>query len=242
MTKKYVNQLYPQIQILIVFQRKIQNAKNEEDCLYIAKASDNNKRCSYGYTSTSILSKVCYEEYIRCEDYLGVKTSECESIILYDGKKCKFDSDLKKCISEDKICEYANTKEECELIAQTGVSDPDKKICQYDDSTKKCKFGDIKDPTHCEYIVDYEENYKYCSDFRGPDDGTCENIKPYNETENIIDVTSKCIYEDNVGCQRVPKACSDGDGNPILCALISPKIQDNKFPSIVKYLNNPQKF
>lgn len=193
-------------------------AFNINDCLYVAKASDNNKRCAFGITPTSNGDNVCYEEYINCENYLENNIGTCEAIKLYDGKKCKYE--LERCRTKDKICQNAKTKEECKFIAQTGVSDPDKKVCQYNENSYQC-----------------EENYKYCSDYRGADSTICKNIKPYDESGNNIDVTSKCEYDSNVGCHRIPEECNKADGNPILCALISPKIKDNRL-KYCAYINN----
>ena len=49
------------------------------------------------------------------------------------------------------------------------------------------------------------ENYKFCSDYRGDGPNICRQIKPYNKEGTEIDITSKCEYESNVGCQRIPK-------------------------------------
>lgn len=174
-------------------------AFTKEDCLNIAKASDENKRCSWS-------SGECYEEYIRCEDYLGNSQTECEAINLYDGKICKWES--LRCRSNFKICEDASTEEECKLIAETGVTDKERKICFWNS-------GDCK------------ETYKYCSDYRCKT-GTincknkCENeIKPYDESGKNLDIGFKCIYEDDVGCQKVKVECEDAGENPILCELYS---------------------
>ena len=205
---------------------------NAKDCIYYAKPRDGNKRCAYNATITPTpgsggstptptpTGPRCYEEYARCEDYLGNDTAICEGIRLYNGLTCEFVSG--RCRSTNKNCEQALTEEECKLINVTGVSDKEKKVCDY--------VG-----TSC------IENYKYCSDFRtvlisgttgySSAKTTCTNIKPYDESGNNIDIYSKCIYESGVGCQRVPKDCRDASSNPILCNLISPKIKDNS----VKY-------
>ena len=217
---------------------------NLDDCIYYAKPKDPNKRCAYndtttpttgtGGTSTTPTGPRCYEEYARCEDYLGNDTQICEEIRLYNGIACEFVSG--RCRSTNKICEEALTEEECKLINETGVTDTDKKVCDYIGSS--CI-----------------ENYKYCSDFREirtePDvvtyptehaeyitfTKTCTNIKPYDESGKNKDIYSKCIYESGVGCQRVPKDCGDSDiiNNPILCNLISPKIKDNSVKHCVFY-------
>ena len=198
-------------------------AFNRDDCLNVARASDNNKRCAYdaeGCNNTMGCypekpPKYCYEEYVRCEDYLGTIQYECENIKLYNGKKCKWESS--RCRTNNKICEDAETEEECKSIAETGVSDTERKVCAWHE---KCI-----------------ETFKYCSDYReicDPDPDTSEqpckdfcenNINPYDESGNNLDIGYECFYEDNVGCQKVQVKCSDAD-NPILCELYSNKIYD----------------
>ena len=196
-------------------------AFNEDDCINVARASDNNKRCAYdsiGCTNSTTCSPVilphCYEEYIRCEDYLGDSKYECENIILYNGKKCKWESS--RCRTNNKICEDAETEEECELIAEIGVTDTERKVCAWAGNTDKCI-----------------ETFKYCSDYREtcPSTGNCRNfcankIKPYDESGKNLDIGFKCIYDDNVGCQKVPVKCNDASNDPILCKLYSDKIND----------------
>ena len=195
--------------------------KDKDVCLNVARASDNNKICAY-YGGCPIPDcdpekppKYCYEEYTRCEDYLGGIRDECEDIILYDGKKCKWDSSSNRCRTNSKICEDAVTEEECKLIAETGVSDTERKVCFWDDTNDKCI-----------------ETFKYCSDYRERCSSGqacidfCEkNIKPYDESGKNLDFGFKCIY-DIVGCQKVQVECSDADDNPILCELYSDKIYD----------------
>ena len=195
-------------------------AYDQEDCLHIAKASENNKRCAY---DTSNLK--CYEEYIRCEDFIINTTNyyKCNNIKLYNGKTCKYEkiqsingNDEYRCRSNYKTCNDAETEEECKLIAITGVSDPERKVCDYDDgrTAPKC-----------------QENYKYCSDYReksSTSSATCSNIKPYDESGKEIDIRYKCEYENDVGCQRVPVECEDAGDNPILCDKFSGYIKDNK--------------
>ena len=176
----------------------------EEDCLYYAKPVDSRKKCVYS-------SGVCYEEYQRCEDYspLDETVSGCTSIIMHNGKKCYLDS-TGLCRTKNKTCNDAYYNEdECNLIAQSGVSDPDKKVCDY--FSGYCK-----------------ENYKYCSDYRGNDDSNkCTDIKPYDDSGNNIDRAFKCIYTNGVGCEKISRDCNEADGDPILCSLISPNIKDN---------------
>ena len=185
---------------------------DEENCLYYAKASSSNKRCAYNGTKT--IDK-CYEEYLTCENYEENDSSICSEIILYNGKECEFESN--RCKSRNKKCHEVTTKEECDLIAKTGVTNPDKKVCYFTGSA--CI-----------------ETYKYCSDYRETCGTNCQsfcnnNIRPYDDTGENLDLTFKCIYEAGVGCQKVPKECSDANNNPFLCSLISPISKDNK----VKY-------
>lgn len=192
---------------------------NKYDCLNIAKSSSEDKICAYDSRKN-----ICYEEYKICEDYHETDTSigsnSCPNILLYNGKKCKWEinSNLNthKCKSIDKTCGDANTKEECEFIAKTGVSDPERRLCYWTNN------GDCK------------ENYKYCSDYRKICDtssitdcqDTCSKIKPYdNSGENPL-FGFKCKYENNVGCQREPVECSDAN-NPILCNAYSQYIKDS---------------
>ena len=183
---------------------------NEEDCLYYAKPVDSRKKCVYS-------SGKCYEEYQRCEDYspLDETVSSCSSIKMHNGKKCYTDS-TGLCRTKNKTCEDANNDEdECNLIAQSGVSNPDKKVCQYDTSNNEC-----------------QENYKYCSDYRGNNvNNKCTNIKPYDDSGNNIDRAFECQYTNEVGCEKISKTCGAADGDPDLCSLISPNIKDNN----VKY-------
>ena len=188
---------------------------DKDKCLKITKASDSNKRCAYK-------NGKCVEEYIRCEDFLASSTStyltnqnNCEDIRLYDGKKCNWistntNTGTNICVSQFKTCEDATTKEECKLIAKTGVDDPERKVCDWY-------------PTNSPPCID---NYKYCSDYRGTDYSICNKIKPYDETGENIAVGFKCYYEPNVGCQRVPVECKDAGNNPFLCESYSQYIKD----------------
>ena len=188
---------------------------DEESCLYYAKPSNSNKRCAYDTNNRPVRSDgykrdVCYEEYLRCEDYVGSTNNNngCTGIQLFNGKKCRWDYELNRCYTVNKTCEEAGSKQECNLIAKSGVSNPDKKVCRY-------------------IYSNCIETYKYCSDFRGVDSTFCENyIEPFNMTEDKVDITVKCKYDDD-RCHRVPKSCSEADGNPVLCSLISPNIKDN---------------
>ena len=190
-------------------------APNKEMCLKVAKASDSNKRCAYGLIPPDYSQTGCYEEYIRCEDYSGTNESECEQINLYDGKKCKWESssgttstNIKRCISNFKTCLQATTEEECKLIAKTGVSDPERKVC--------------------EWIGGCTENYKYCSDYRGTSTSTCSDIKPYDESGEKLDIGFKCSLEErSVGCQKVPVKCEDAKQSRSLCESYSQYIKDS---------------
>ena len=197
-------------------------AYDEDTCIKIAKPTDSNKRCAFK-------SNKCVEEFIRCEDFLEATSTpssgrcDCENIRLYDGKECEWvptntgastrtnteENTNYMCRSRFKTCGEAKTKEECELIAKTGVTNPERKVCSWTGS--KCV-----------------EDYKYCSDYRGDDDNEsiCTRIKPYDESGNNTDIGSKCIFDNNVRCQRVPVECNDAGDNPILCETYSDYIKD----------------
>ena len=193
-------------------------AFSEDDCLKRAKASENNKKCAY---NTNTGTEKCYEEYLRCEDYL--ETSGCSGIKLYDGKTCKYETNTNsnlntyRCRTNYKKCNQAYTKEECKLMSKTGVSDTERKVCDYNEDDSECI-----------------ETFKFCSDYReicASGDNNCKDfcekrIKPYDESGENIDISSKCNYEDGVGCQRVPVECSDAGDNPILCDTFSQYIKD----------------
>ena len=206
-----------------------EEAFGEDECLYIAKANDTNRRCAYDNVNGK-----CYEEYIRCEDWIPNNNSgsspssgstDCSDIKLYNGKKCTNNS-MERCYSDFKECEDAKTEEECKLIAKTGVTDPERKVCAW--------FKN--EPIKC------QETFKYCSDYRkicGLSDNSCENfcenkIKPYDESGENIDIRFKCIYEDDIGCQRAPVECNDTT-NPIECDLFSQYIKDKDKRHCVYY-------
>ena len=129
---------------------------------------------------------------------------------MHNGKDCYYDSEIRLCRTINKTCGRANDEDECNLIAQSGVSDPDKKVCDY--FSGYCK-----------------ENYKYCSDYRRTSSSSsseCEDINPYDDSGNKIDRAFKCVYSNDVGCEKISKDCTETD-DPILCSLISPNIRDN---------------
>ena len=179
-------------------------------CLTYAKARDPNKKCVFNSNS-----KRCLEVYKSCEDYYtidGITSSSCSSLHLYNGKGCSYE--LNRCFTKTNLtCDEVYTEEECILIAKSGVIDPDKLVCQWNSGV--CK-----------------ENYKYCSDYRGNNDITCRNIKPYDESGEKIDIFSHCDIDPStpsVGCKRYPNECTDYAGSDeFKCASISPYIKDNK--------------
>ena len=182
-------------------------AISEEDCVYYSKASVSGKKCVWSGSS-------CLEVYETCDNLVedNITSITCASTYLYNGRKCY--SDLGKCRSiQMTSCSQAQSEKECKLIAKTAVTDPDKKVCEY--------ISGSGSGTGC------VENYKYCSDYTGINPTECEKIKPYDETGNNLDYTSKCEMVNNK-CQKVAKTCSDvEDYNPSLCAAISPKIKNN---------------
>ena len=204
-------------------------AYTKEDCLHIAKPSDSNKRCVWGdkdsYAPIDPYSSIgiCYEEFLRCEDYIEKSeygSNKCEYIKLYDGKICKPETlgDIGRCISQFKTCENATTEEECKLISKTGVADLERKVCDWYTSTGRCI-----------------ENYKYCSDYRGNEGDKCTRIKPYDASGNNIDIGFKCSNdEEGVGCQKVPLECEDAK-NPVECTSFSDYIKDKEKQYCVYY-------
>jgi len=192
-------------------------AYDRYDCLIYAKPTDDTKKCVWD-------GSVCKEEYKGCEDYVEKRSNsetDCDDLEVYNGKKCYYNSD--KCTSKNKICSEAKSKEECKLIEKTGVSDPDRKYCEWYSTSHDTG-------SYC------RENYKYCSDYRPISSSivptiksTCEDIKPYNPETNTLDLAYKCAVKDSkVGCEKVPKECSEAGNNKILCDLISPLIKDNR--------------
>ena len=187
-------------------------AYDRYDCLIYAKPTDDTKKCVWDSNS-------CIEQYKGCEDYVEKRSNSettCGGLKVYNGKKCYYNSD--KCTSKNKKCSEATSKEECKLIEKTGVSDPDRKYCEWDSTGSYCR-----------------ENYKYCSDYRPTSSSgslssiTCRNIKPYNPETNTLDLAYKCeVKETSVGCEKVPKECTEARSNKILCDLISPLIKDNR--------------
>ena len=193
-------------------------AYDRYDCLIYAKPTDDTKKCVWD-------GSVCKEEYKGCEDYVEKRSNSqntCDNLEVYNGKKCYYNSD--KCTSKNKKCNEAKSREECKLIEKTGVSDPDRKYCEWDSTSDIGNF--------C------RENYKYCSDYRPTSwpsssdstiKSTCKKIKPFNPETNTLDLAYKCTVKDpNVGCEKVPKECSEAGSNKILCDLISPLIKDNR--------------
>ena len=181
-------------------------AENIFDCLIYAKPSDNSKKCAFG-------SNGCYETYKGCEDWELKDSTTCASLGIFNGQECYLDSD--KCKSRQKKCTQALNEEECKMIETSGVTDPDKKYCYYG-------YDYNMSTTHC------YENYKYCSDYRGNKPNICKNIQPYDESGKNLDYAYKCEIKDtNVGCEKVPKECSEAS-NKIQCDYISPVINDKR--------------
>ena len=202
------------------------------ECLNIAKATDDNKRCAYK-------SDKCVEEYIRCEDFIdntqsstsSSGSSTCKGIKLYNGMICEQDSATGRCRSIYKYCSQADNEDECQLISKTGVSNPERKICfwgNYSENSTTSSPG-------CKEI------YKYCSDYRGNNEHFCEQIKPYNDAGDEVEIKYKCKYEHGIGCQRIPVECTDAK-NRIECNLFSNFIKDNTSKHCVYYDNKCQEY
>ena len=177
-----------------------------------AKPFDSTKQCIF-------YEGKCFEDYKTCEDYKGFNKPTCEGIFQFNGKKCFFDYSH-GCVSYNKICSEAIDKRECKLIAKTGVSNPDRKVCTFDlyDGSETCF-----------------ENYKYCSDYKviaSVAEGysfekICSRIKPYNSEGNKIDTDYRCSYDYNgVGCKKILFLCFYAK-NAEQCAKFCDKL-DNK--------------
>ena len=188
-------------------------------CLTYAKPSDSSKKCVFD-------SGKCLEVYKTCEDYLENNEYNCNHLNLYDGKQCFYDSN--RCRSKNRVCLDALSEDECKLIAETGVSDPDRKICDY---------VSFSDPTAIPSVACIE-NYKYCSDYRGDDSYVCQDIKPYDESGKNLDITSYCKMDTSIGCKRVSYKCSHAT-NEFECASISPYIKDNKIKYCAYHHGSP---
>ena len=180
-------------------------ATTEIECYGLAapEGNDKTKMCIF-------INGVCIENYKTCESYIGFQKIGCESILQFNGKKCQFESGM--CKSFDKVCSEGLIGTECQLI--TRVSEPTKKVCQFDENSGSCF-----------------ENYKYCSDYEGNDTAICANIKPYSQPngEGIIYpmLTHKCVFEDEkIGCEKKLLNCSEAKGNKDLCESISYFLKD----------------
>lgn len=189
-----------------------EDAKNEEDCHFYARASSDNLRCIFANSK-------CIETFKGCEDFTKIgEGDDCGGRALYNGKKCVLENE-NKCISRNKTCQEAYSEEECKLIIHSGVSDPERKVCSY--------FTSSPSSSDTSYYPRCKENYKFCSDYRGSDSGICRAIKPYDLTGSYEDITSECDINDKGICQRFSKGCSAANGNPIQCAELSKKIKNN---------------
>lgn len=160
---------------------------------------------------------------LSCND-----TTICEAIRLYNGNTCELRSG--KCRSKYKTCSQAITEEECKIINTTGVTDPDRRVCDF------VNYFDSSIPHTFSFCA---ENYKYCSDYRGSDSQNCSNIKPYDESGNNLDKYYKCeIVQTSIGCEKVPIDCEDAGSNPILCSEYSQHIKDKSVKYCAFYNNH----
>ena len=85
---------------------------DEFQCLFYAKANDDNKICAYD--STKSTNEKCFEVYKNCEDYMenhDSSSSICTGLQLYNGKYCVFENN--KCRSRNKECKNAINEYEC---------------------------------------------------------------------------------------------------------------------------------
>ena len=171
--------------------------KTQLDCMSILELPDNPRKKCFFYGNQ------CIEMYKDCDSYNGYYKQECETIVPLDGTNCVFQSP--KCVATPKTCSEGLIKEECNFITlrQSGLSNPKKMICDYDSSSGKCF-----------------ENYKYCSDYTGTDADVCSKIKPYNSAGTDRIEGYKCVYDENVGCERKLLGCSEAKTSTN-CEIIS---------------------
>ena len=133
----------------------------------------------------------------------------CESIKLYNSQfnRCFLTND-KTCESKTKLCSEYLGQEELEC----------KKYRALDTVKNECAFENKKCIEKLKPIV-YDNNYKYCSDYRGTDRNLCESILPHViNSESEIDYSSKCVFG-NAGCERVSKICEE-EKDERLCSYI----------------------
>lgn len=180
----------------------------------------------------------CFKQYGTCNDFnydnpdnddLEQNKANCLLIILsVPYKKCYLEHD-KTCKETTKICsEYLGKDEDtCERYYTPSSND------------KQCTFVNNKCTEIDQVIVNPEEYYDYCSDYRGTDKTICESILPHSETTfngdevPSIDFSAKCVYDTNISCIRKHKECSEAKSE-YECQYIFPEDTDQQ----CAYVNN----
>ena len=141
-----------------------------------------------------------------CEGYLGEDSTICESIIpLTSGEGAKSQDDTKKCI----IQEVEGVKK-CTKVPKT-CSDYTTHCENYDSlvvtPNKVCGKVKVGDETQC------KELFKTCEYYQQSDEGKnrtfCESIIPYTTSGDTVEDSSKCVFDSESKCIRVPKVCAD---------------------------------
>lgn len=208
---------------------------------------DYSKECEYSTTASSPSEKICHsKDIVECKDYDYTSKEFCKNIKLTDDKKDEKSCAMinEKCTEQPNECEKSpdGDKKTCESI----VLDNENEKCVMENdnkckpSIKYCSEYKEKKESECKKYIPLDkvnkvcsmyngnciEQFKYCSDYRGDDRTYCESIVPYSG--NIIDVTSKCVYDDkSVGCMKQLKECKDASDFEE-CEAISAKISDDK--------------
>lgn len=156
--------------------------QSEEYCTNIV-LTDDTKKCA-------LIDGKCVEQPASCGDYKESDRKICESITTgSEYTKCVLDKDT-TCTSKQKICS--------EYLGKSAIECAKYKVS---DSSNVCSLVNGK----C--IEQYK--YKYCSDYSGNDQTTCESILPYNPEGTSPLSGYKCVLDSKEGCIRKSKGCSD---------------------------------
>ena len=180
--------------------------------------------------SSKVSTKTCYLNGDNCDEYYKDCTvgdsSNCGTIKPLNTDKNGFDSLYEcryssSCKKELKMCENSEEdefdEETCQLLQ---VTSPNKKICLFDESTKKCK-----------------ELYITCSNINSESESIrqseCANIIPRNSADKEIDIYSECYYDSSEKkCKIKKKDCNELDEE-----YCNSQVLDNTIKRCL-YLNN----
>ena len=221
--------------------------KNKEKCEAIEiydsqKKKDYSNYCKYEDDSCKTKQKKCSDE--------NDNSFNCNNIILSDSKRCfYYDS---KCIEIGyyKSCEAYTGKNRliCEAI-ETGDDEYECVLEKDFNCTKKriahqtnCNSYTGTDPDICALYIPSDptikvctiignscvEQYKYCSEYKGSNNGECRSIEPYDPLTGKKDSYSKCVYK-NGKCIKESKKCTDYTGyNPNECSKFTTEDEDKE--------------